>query len=206
MVNLVNNYSAKAGSILPVFAFKITTVKTFIMKKSFFTIATLFTLATVFAFTLPTAWKIAEKYNISFSTNGASGIFNAFTGNVVFDEQSLTASKFDITIDINSINTGNGMQNKHAKSAEWFDASKYPAIKFTSKKIVKAGAGYTATGELQLHGVTKEVSLPFVFKRSGNGGIFEGAFNLNRNDFKIGEPGGEVGEVIKINVSVPVVK
>ena len=176
------------------------------MKKSFFTIATLFILATLFAFTLPTAWKIATKYNISFSTSGVSGIFKTFTGNIIFDEQSLAASKFDIAIDINSINTGNGMMNKHAKGSEWFDASKYPAVKFTSGKIVKAGAGYTATGDLQLHGITKEVSLPFVFKRSATGGTFEGAFNISRNDFKIGGPGGEVGEVIKVNVSVPVVK
>lgn len=176
------------------------------MKKSFFAITTLFILSALFAFTVPTAWKITPKYNISFSTSGVSGIFKAFTGNIVFEEQNLAASKFDILIDINSINTGNGMQNKHAKSADWFDAAKYPSIKFTSGKIVKSAAGYTATGNLQLHGITKVVSLPFIFQRGGTGGIFEGAFNINRNDFKIGEPGGEVGEVIKLNVSVPVVK
>ncbi len=176
------------------------------MKRSFYTIATLVVLVTVFAFTVPTQWKIAPKYNISFSTSGVSGIFKTFTGNISFDEQSLATSKFDITIDINSINTGNGMQNKHAKGADWFDAAKYPAIKFTSKKIDKTGTGYTATGDLQVHGITKTVSLPFTFKRNGNGGTFEGLFNINRNDFKIGEAGGEVGEVIKVLVSVPVTK
>lgn len=180
--------------------------KTALMKKSFFTIATLITIATLFSFTLPTEWKIAAKYNISFSTSGVSGIFKTFAGKIIFDEQSLTASKFDIVIDINSINTGNGMQNKHAKSADWFDATKYPAIQFTSKKIVKAGTGYNAIGDLRLHGITKEVSLPFIFKRSAAGGTFEGSFNVSRNDFKIGKPGGEVGEIIKINVSIPVAK
>ena len=176
------------------------------MKRSFFTVASIFLLATIFAFTVPSPWKIADKYNISFVTSGVSGIFKGFTGNVVFEEQNLAASKFDINIDINSINTGNGMQNKHAKSAEWFDASKYPSIRFVSKKIVKTGTGYAATGDLQLHGITKEISLPFVFSRTGNGGNFEGSFNVNRNDFKIGAPGGEVGESIKVNVSVPVIK
>ncbi|MEO5891027.1 MAG: YceI family protein [Ferruginibacter sp.] len=176
------------------------------MKKVFYLILTIAVLSTVFAFTLPTTWKIADKFNINFATTGVSGIFKTFTGNVVFDEQNPATSKFDISIDILSINTGNGMQNKHAKSAEWFDASRYPVIKFTSKKIVKTGVGYTAIGDLQLHGISREVSLPFTFKRGGNGGTFEGAFNINRNDFKIGEPGGEVGEVIKVNVSVPVVK
>lgn len=172
------------------------------MKKIFFSIITI----GLFAFTVPTAWKIGPKYTISFATSGVSGIFKTFTGNLVFDEQSLATSKFDITIDINSINTGNGLQNKHAKGAEWFDAAKYPAIKFTSKKIVKAGANYIATGDLQLHGTSREVSLPFAFKRAGAGGSFEGSFNINRNDFKVGAPGGEVGEVIKVNVSIPVTR
>ena len=176
------------------------------MKKIFFSITTIFLLAITFAFTVATTWKIGPKYNISFSTSGVSGIFKTFTGSIVFDEQSLPTSKFDVSIDINSINTGNGMQNKHAKSAEWFDAAKYPLIKFTSKKIVKTATGYTAVGDLQAHGISKEVSRPFVFKKAGTGGTFEGAFNINRNDFKVGEPGGVVGEVIKVNVSVPVTK
>jgi polyisoprenoid-binding protein YceI len=176
------------------------------MKKTFFAIAALFVLSGLFAFTLQTNWKVANGYNISFATSGVSGIFKTFTGTIIFDEQNIATSKFDITIDINSINTGNGMQNKHAKGAEWFDAAKYPSIKFTSKKIVKAGAGYTASGTLQLHGIAKEVNLPFTFKKTGNGGIFEGSFNISRNDFKIGEPGGEVGEFLKVNVSVPVIK
>lgn len=176
------------------------------MKKSFFTIIIFFITAALFAFTLQTNWKIADGYNISFSTSSVSGIFKSFTGTVIFDEQNLTTSKFDIAIDINSINTGNGIQNKHAKSAEWFDAPKYPSIQFTSKKIVKSGAAYIATGSLQIHGIAKEVSLLFVFKRSAVGGTFEGTFTVNRNDFKIGEAGGEVGDIIKINVAVPVIK
>ena len=176
------------------------------MKTSIFAVAAIFIIATLFAFTLPNQWKVGSKYNISFSTSGVSGIFKTFTGNIIFDEQNLATSKFAVTIDINSINTGNGMQNKHAKSAEWFDAAKYPALKFTSKKILKTATGFAATGDLQLHGITKEISLSFSFKKTGSGGTFEGTFNVNRNDFKIGEPGGEVGEVITILLSVPVTK
>lgn len=176
------------------------------MKKIWWAFLSLVVLAFVFAFTLPQNWVIADKYNITFTTSGVSGIFKNFSGNIIFDEQNVSASKFDVTIEVGSINTGNGMQNKHAKSSEWFDAAKYPAIKFVSKKLVKSGAGYVVTGDLQIHGVTKEQTIPFNFKRGGNGGKFEGVFNVNRNDFGIGKPGGEVGEVIKLVVSVPVVK
>jgi len=176
------------------------------MKKIVFTLTTLVALAFVFAFTLPSNWSIAPKYNISFTTSGVSGIFKKFDGNIVFDEQNIGASKFDVTIDVNSINTGNGMQNKHAKGSDWFDAARYPSIKFSSQKFMKVGTAYQVTGNLQVHGITKSASIPFTFKRAGNGGTFEGIFNVNRNDFGIGKPAGEVGDVIKLVVSVPVTK
>ena len=176
------------------------------MKKLFLSAAILTSLILLFAFTLPQNWAIGDKYNITFSTNGASGVFKKFTGNIIFDEQNTAASKFDVAIDVNSINTGNGMQNKDAKEADWFDAAKYPVIKYTSKKIIKTGATYQVTGDLQMHGITKELTIPFTFKRTGNGGTFDGVFNVSRNDFKIGAPDAEVGVNIKLTVSVPVIK
>jgi polyisoprenoid-binding protein YceI len=176
------------------------------MKKLIFFMATLLSLAAVFAFTNLRNWKPTDKYNIKFSTDGAAGIFKTFTGNIVFDDKSLATAKFDVSIDVNSINTGNGLQNKHAKGADWFDAAKYPVIKYTSRKIVKAGTSYSVTGDLQMHGVTKEITIPFNFANAGSNGTFSGSFTVNRSDFKIGKPGGDVGEAIKIEVSVPVVK
>jgi len=101
---------------------------------------------------------------------------------------------------------GNGLQNKHAKSDEWFDATKYPTIKYTSQKIVKAGNGYQVTGDLEIHGVKKPVVIPFTFKKTGNSGAFAGTFTVNRSDYKIGKPGGDVAEQIKLDISVPVTK
>ena len=176
------------------------------MKKTILSIFALGFLATVFAMTLSTNWAIGEKYSIAFSTSGVSGIFKTFTGSISFEEQNLAASRFDLSIDVNSINTGNGMQNKHAKGTDWFDAAKYPTIKFTSKKFVKSGASYQVTGDLQMHGVTKELTVPFQFKKAGAGAVFSGNFKVNRNDFKIGDKGGEVGDMVDLTVSVPVVK
>ena len=176
------------------------------MKKVLLSLVSLVVLAFVFAFTLPQNWAIADKYNITFTTSGVSGIFKNFTGNIIFDEQNVAASKFDVSIDVASINTGNGMQNKHAKSSEWFDAAKYPTIRFVSKKLVKSGNSYFVTGDLQMHGITKEQTIPFNFKKSGSEAKFEGTFNVNRNEYGIGKAGGEVGDVIKLIVSVPVVK
>jgi polyisoprenoid-binding protein YceI len=176
------------------------------MKKLIFSMATLLVITAVFAFSVAQKWAIADKYSIKFSSSEVAGIFKTFSGSIDFDEQNPASSKFDVSIDVNSINTGNGLQNKHAKGDEWFDAAKYPAIKYTSKKIVKAGAGYQVTGDLIIKGVTKEYTIPFTFKKAGAGATFNGSFTVNRSDFKIGKPGGEVGEQIKIDVAVPVTK
>jgi polyisoprenoid-binding protein YceI len=176
------------------------------MKKLIFSMATLLGLTAVFAFSVAQKWAITDKYSIKFSSNDVAGIFKTFTGSIDFDEQNPAASKFDVTIDVNSINTGNGLQNKHAKGAEWFDAAKFPAIKYTSTKIVKAGTGYQVTGNLQIKGVSKEYTIPFTFKKAGAGATFNGSFTVNRSDFKIGKPGGDVAEQIKIDVAVPVTK
>ncbi|MBS1661925.1 MAG: YceI family protein [Bacteroidetes bacterium] len=177
------------------------------MKKIIYPVAAAIILAgsAFTAITVP-SWTIADGYSISFSSDDASGIFKGFKGSIAFDEQNPAASKFDVTIDVTTINTGNGLQNKHAKSDEWFDVAKYPQIHFTSKQISKTAAGYQVTGDLEIHGVKKETSIPFTFKKTGTGGVFAGTFTINRNDFHVGKPGGDVAEQIKLNVSVPVTK
>ncbi|HEX9509822.1 MAG TPA: YceI family protein [Puia sp.] len=177
------------------------------MKKIIYPIIAVVLLAgSAFTFIAGQNWQIADGYSIAFSSNDASGIFKGFKGTLVFDEQNPAGSKFDVTVDVATINTGNGLQNKHAKSDEWFDATKYPQIRFTSQKFVKAGNGYQVTGDLEAHGVKKAVTIPFTFSKTAKGGQFAGSFNLNRNDFKVGKPGGDVGEEIKIELSVPVTK
>jgi polyisoprenoid-binding protein YceI len=177
------------------------------MKKLTIFSVTLLLMAAVFAFTVVSpVWKITDKYNISFASDEVGGIFKTFKGSIAFDEQNLATSNFDVTVDVASINTGNGLQNKHAKSDEWFDATKYPVIHFVSKKIVKAGAAYQVTGDLEIHGVKKEFNIPFTFVRKGTVATFNGTFNVNRNDYHIGKPGGDVADVIKVTVAVPVTK
>ena len=177
------------------------------MNKLFYPIAAVLILAgSAFTFLTVPGWQIAEGYSISFSGDDADGIFRDFKGSLLFDEQNPGAGKFDVVIDATSINTGNGLQNKHAKSDEWFDVAKYPQIHFLSRSIVKTAGGYQVTGDLEMHGVNRPVAIPFVFNKSAQGGMFAGKFTVNRNDFKIGKPGGDVGEQIRIDISVPVTK
>ncbi len=177
------------------------------MKKIIISLAAVLSLTSARAYAPAASWQLTDKYTVTFAGGGeVGGIFKTLKGTISFDEQHPETSGFVLSIDVASINTGNGLMNTHAKSAEWFDAAKYPVIKFTSKKITKSGAAYTVTGDMEIHGVKKEMTLPFSFKSSGSTGTFSGKFIVNRSDFHIGKPGGDVDENIKLEVTVPVVR
>lgn len=152
-----------------------------------------------------TKWKITEGYSIKFSSKDPSGVFKDFKGDIIFDEKNLDASKFNVVIDVNSISTGNGMKNKHAKSDKWFDVKQYPEIRFTSSKISKTSAGYSVTGMLDMRGVQKEISFPFTFTNN----TFSGSFKIKRLDYNIGTTKGMAGKAAQellVEISVPVTK
>src|SRR5580704_7164766 len=132
------------------------------MNKLFYPVtAVLILAASAFTFLAAPGWQIADGYSTTFSSTDADGLFKDFKGSLLFDEQNPGAGKFDVVIDAASINTGNGLQNKHAKSDEWFDVAKYPQIRFVSRSISKTAAGYQVTGDLEMHGVKKSIVLPF---------------------------------------------
>jgi polyisoprenoid-binding protein YceI len=87
------------------------------------------------------------------------GKFNSTSGKVVYDKDAKSGS-IDVTVDINSINFGMPKLDEHAKSAELFDAAKYPTATFSGKFTKFNGAGPAeAQGTLTMHGVTKPVTL-----------------------------------------------
>jgi polyisoprenoid-binding protein YceI len=87
------------------------------------------------------------------------GKFTATSGKVVYDKDAKSGS-IDVTVDINSIDFGNAKLDEHAKSAEIFDAAKYPTATYTGKFTKWNGSSPTeAQGNLTLHGVTKPVTL-----------------------------------------------
>src|SRR5450432_504648 len=137
------------------------------MKKFIYPVAAIIILfASAFTFIKSQDWKIADNASVKFDGGDPSGEFKGLKGSVKFDETDLAGSKFDVTLDVATINTGNGMKNTHAKSEKWFDAEKYPTIEFTSSAITKAATGYEAKGMLTMHGVQKEVVILFTFENN----------------------------------------
>ena len=162
-------------------------------------------LFSAFKFSTFTHWKMADGYSVKFTSKDPSGVFKSMRGDLYFDENNLAASRFSVTIDVASISTGNGLMNYIAKSGNWFDAERYPTIKFTSSEISKTPAGYETTGTLELHGVQKRITIPFTFKNN----IFTGSFTINRLDYKVGTADGinaHASKNLLIEISVPVLK
>jgi len=87
------------------------------------------------------------------------GRFNKASGKITLDRAAKTGS-VDVTIDVASIDTGLDKLEEHLKSADFFDAAKFPSITFKSKKVNFTGEAPTSVdGEFTLHGVTKPLTL-----------------------------------------------
>jgi len=176
----------------------------FIMQKLIYPLAA-FVLIVGSAFTVKFSqdWKIADNYSIKFDGGDPSGSFGGLKGSISFDPNDLDHSKFAVSVDVASINTGNGMKNTHAKSPKWFDAEKYPTITFTSSSISKTATGFEAKGTLDMHGVQKEIVLPFTFANN----VFAGALTINRLDYNINtEEPAHGAASFKVDITVPVTK
>jgi polyisoprenoid-binding protein YceI len=170
--------------------------------KLFFVVALFFGIGKVYA----QEWKLGQDYNITFASKDASGVFKDFSGSIVFDSENLSSSSMKLKIKVESINTGNGLQNKHAKSEEWFDAGKHPNITFESTRIEKTENGFKAVGKLEIRGVKKDVTIPFTFVKKGSKGTFVAKFSVDRTDYGVGKKGNDVSETIKITATIPVTK
>lgn len=161
------------------------------------------------AFTLiqeVSSWEIADDYVVSFDGRGASGSFSSLDGTIKFDPENPEASSMDVFLKANSIDTGSKGKNKHVNNDSWLDTEKYTTIRFRSKEIVRVAADYEVKGELTLHGVTREVKIPFSYRPVADGGMFKGSFTINRKDYDIKGPllGFAVGNEFEINLRVPV--
>ena len=188
-------------------------------------------ISTIIALSLPalasaTTWNIdPEHSNVGFKVrhlmiSNVKGNFEKHSGVVDINDKDITKSKVEVSIDIASINTNVQKRDEHLRSADFFEVAKYPTMTFVSKKVAKAGRDkLKVTGDLTLHGITKQVVLdvegPSRESKDPWGVIRRGATastKINRKDFglvwnKALETGGiAVGEEIVINLEIEMIK
>lgn len=150
-------------------------------------------------------WHITEEYSIEFSGSGASGTFTNLSGKIIFDPEDPKSALFNVQLDPSTISTGNKTKDKHAKGNNWFDVKAFPSIGFRSKSVSKTENGFLTNGVMEIHGIEKEVNIPFTFDLiEEKKARFSGTFSLDRTDFEIMGPffGFVVGDVFEVKVEV----
>ena len=173
-----------------------------------------------------TTWNIdpahsAAEFKVKhMMISNVKGRCSGLSGVLKLDEADYTHSTVEASIPVSSINSGDEKRDGHLKSADFFDAEKFPAMTFKSTNIDSTGGGnYEVTGELTIHGVTKSVVLKVedVSEPSkdpwGNHRIgLSGSTKINRKDFGLTynsalETGGVlVGEEVTITLDVQFIR
>lgn len=142
------------------------------------------------------------------------GQFVDYTGGFDYDVADPSSLKAHATIKVASVDTGNAKRDDHLRSADFFDAAKFPEITFVSSAAEKQGDSVVLTGELTIKGVTKEIKLPLTVNGPvtdpwGNVRVgFEGKTKINRQDYgvtwnaKLDNGGLVVSDDVTLDISI----
>ena len=157
------------------------------------------------------------NFNIRHVASKLSGTFSDVTGRINIDRANLANSSVDAKISLLSVNTSFAKRDEHIKKEEYLDVGHFADMQFVSTKIVAArkdASEGVITGQLTMHGVTKEMSFPFKVLGYANdpwGGYrtgIEAHANLKASDFGFtwGKAGGPVGDDIEVTLLIEGVK
>lgn len=142
-----------------------------------------------------------------------AGRFDKFSGTFSYDDKNPDASKVKIEIDTTSIDTNHAERDKHLRAADLLDTEMFPTATFESTSVKSSGPDKaTITGNLTLHGVTKEVSInaervgggkdPWGGYRDG----FTGTTTLKLADFGIMRDLGPFSKEVELTLDIEGVK
>lgn len=135
------------------------------------------------------------------------GMFDEASGKFTIDPQSVESSKFELTIKVDSIDTGNAKRDEHLKSPDFFNAKQFPTITFKSTSVAKHEGGLKVVGELTLHGVTKPVTLILAGGKVGEfpPGVtrtgYDTTLTIKRSDFDMDKMIPAIGDDVGILIS-----
>jgi len=132
-----------------------------------------------------------EKSEVKFHITGGGifkvkGSFSGMSGDFNLNTNDLQNAGFNICIDATTIDTKNKKRDVHLRNPDFFDVDTYPTICFESNTVTKTEIGYATSGNLTIHGVTQEVSIPFTYKNN----TFSGDIVVNRFDYDLGKDYG----------------
>lgn len=122
-------------------------------------------------------------------TGSHDGGFHSFDGEIVLVDGDPTASRVRVVIDTTSLWSDDERLTGHLKSADFFEVETYPTATFTSTSIEANEEGYSISGNLELHGVTKSIAFPATIDFGEQRITAQAEFFIKRFDWDIVYPG-----------------
>ncbi len=176
--------------------------------------------------TAVTTWNMDPVHSVAefkvkhMMISNVKGQFTGLSGKLTLNEEDVTRSKIEATIDAASINTREPQRDAHLRSADFFDVEKFPTLSFQSSRVTSNGKGELAVeGDLAIHGVSRKVVFAVEGPTApgkdpwGNTRIgLSATTKINRKDYGLTwnaalETGGIlVGEEVTITLDVQFVK
>lgn len=156
------------------------------------------------------------NWSIRHVVSKTTGTFNGITGKITVDRENLANAAIDAKINVLSVNSGHVKRDAHIKEKDYLDTDKFAEAHFVSTEVAaKSATEGVITGNFTLHGITKEISLPFKVlgfgqdpwggERSG----FEAKTVIKASDYGFGwgvKPNGPVGDEVEITLLIEGVK
>ncbi|MBN8798533.1 MAG: polyisoprenoid-binding protein [Stenotrophomonas nitritireducens] len=138
-----------------------------------------------------------------------SAHFGQADGTLVYDAADVTKSSVEVTLPLSGLNSFTAKFDEHLKSADFFDAAKFPTATFKSTKVEAAGANkLTVTGDLTVKGTTKPVTLDVTINGAGEHPMmkvpsvgFDATTTLKRSDFGVGAYAPAVSDEVKVRIT-----
>jgi polyisoprenoid-binding protein YceI len=136
------------------------------------------------------------------------GIFNKVTGKYTIAEDPSKGS-VEVEIDVSSVFTGDKKRDDHLRSPDFFNTEQFPKIKFKSRKINTIADKLEVNGELEMHGVTKPLTLRLEHTGAGTNPMnkqqltgFRGTTKIKRSDFDMKNVLGPAGDEIELTIAI----
>jgi polyisoprenoid-binding protein YceI len=155
-----------------------------------------------------TSFAFGQKFNLDltkatvkfyFHGEKVNGSVAGLKANVNINKDKPELSEISGTVDVNTIETGNKMRDKHLKSSDYFDADKFPTMSFKAKTVVKDGDGFAITGLIKIKAVEREEK--FSLSISKGVLIFKGT--INSADYGIMKKKKREDSQVDITIEIP---
>ncbi len=149
-----------------------------------------------------------SSLEFAFTQAGAlnKGHFGRFPVTMDFSADNLAASRLEVGVDVNSLDSGDKDRDDTLRGADLFSVAKFPQAHFSAAQIVKTATGFEASGKLTIRGVTRDTRVPFTFRTASEAGAavgyMSGKVTIRRLDFGVGQGDWKATDQVGNDVTV----